>query len=60
MRVHFPATTEADLSLARRLLGYRPRVGLREGMARHADWLAALPDSQRMSLLPTRQLEVTQ
>ncbi|MGH4021118.1 MAG: NAD-dependent epimerase/dehydratase family protein [Pseudonocardiaceae bacterium] len=51
--------TEADLSLARRLLDYRPRVDLREGMARHVDWLAALPDSLRMSLLPTRQLEVT-
>jgi nucleoside-diphosphate-sugar epimerase len=53
------AVTEADLSLARRMLGYRPRVGLREGMDRHARWLAAHPASLRMSLLSTRQLEVT-
>lgn len=53
------AATEADLSLARRLLGYRPRVGLREGMARQAEWLAALPDSLRASLLPDH-LEATQ
>jgi nucleoside-diphosphate-sugar epimerase len=44
------AATQADLHLARRLLGYRPRVGLREGMARHAEWLIALPDSVRTSL----------
>jgi nucleoside-diphosphate-sugar epimerase len=52
------AATEADLSVARRLLGYRPQVGLREGMARQTDWLAGLPDSLRTSLLPNR-LEVT-
>lgn len=52
------AATEADLSLARRLLGYRPQVGLREGMARQTHWLTALPDSLRTSLLPNR-LEVT-
>lgn len=51
------AASEADLSLAHRLLGYRPKVGLRAGMARHAAWLADLPDSLRMSLLPDR-LEV--
>ena len=47
------AATEADLSLARRVLDYRPRVNLREGMTRHARWLTGLPDSLRM----TRQLE---
>lgn len=52
------SATQADLSLARRLLGYRPSVDLREGMARQAEWLAALPDSTRMSLLPN-QLEVS-
>jgi nucleoside-diphosphate-sugar epimerase len=46
------AATEADLTVARRLLDYRPRVGLHEGMSRQADWLAALPDSVRASLLP--------
>lgn len=52
------AATEADLSWARRLLGYRPTVDLREGMARHADWLVSLPDSVRTSLLPN-PLKVT-
>ncbi|MGH3931605.1 MAG: NAD-dependent epimerase/dehydratase family protein, partial [Pseudonocardiaceae bacterium] len=50
--------TEADLTLAHRMLGYRPSVGLREGMARQAEWLAGLPESLRMSLLPN-QLEVS-
>jgi nucleoside-diphosphate-sugar epimerase len=31
--------TRADLTLARRLLGYQPAVSLREGMARHVAWL---------------------
>lgn len=52
------ATTQADLTLARRILSYRPTVDLREGMARHATWLSRLPDPLRMSLLPD-QLEVT-
>lgn len=52
------SATHADLSLARRLLSYRPSVDLREGMARQAEWLAELPDSTRMSLLPN-QLEVS-
>ncbi len=46
------AATEADLTVARRLLNYRPRVGLHEGMSRQTDWLAALPESARRSLLP--------
>lgn len=32
-------STEADLTLARTLLGYQPSVDLREGMTRHATWL---------------------
>jgi len=52
------AATQADLTLAHRLLGYRPSIGLREGMARQAEWLAGLPDSLRMFLLPN-QLEVS-
>lgn len=48
------AATEADLTVARRLLNYRPRVGLHEGMSRQARWLAALPDPVRASLLPDR------
>jgi nucleoside-diphosphate-sugar epimerase len=50
--------TEADLALSHRMLGYRPSIGLREGMTRQADWLAGLPESLRMSLLPN-QLEVS-
>lgn len=50
------ATSQADLTLARGMLGYRPTVGLREGMARHVDWLAELPDPLRSSLL-SDQLE---
>ncbi|MGH3800146.1 MAG: NAD-dependent epimerase/dehydratase family protein [Pseudonocardiaceae bacterium] len=52
------SVTSADLTLAHRMLGYRPSTGLREGMARQAEWLAGLPDSARMSLLPN-QLEVS-
>jgi nucleoside-diphosphate-sugar epimerase len=52
------SATAADLTLAHRMLGYRPSVGLREGTARQAEWLAGLPDSMRMSLLPN-QLEVS-
>jgi nucleoside-diphosphate-sugar epimerase len=37
-----PATA-ADLTLARLLLGYQPRVDLRTGMTRHAEWLRRLP-----------------
>jgi nucleoside-diphosphate-sugar epimerase len=36
-----PATA-ADLSLACAVLGYRPRVDLRAGMARQAQWLRGL------------------
>ncbi|WP_409493978.1 NAD-dependent epimerase/dehydratase family protein [Amycolatopsis sp. cmx-11-12] len=43
--------TEADLTLARRILGYHPSVDLRDGMALHAAWLASLPDEQRRSRL---------
>ena len=34
-------STSADLTLAEQLLGYRPRVGLHEGLSRHAEWLTA-------------------
>ena len=37
------SATAADLSLASALLGYRPRIDLRAGMWRHADWLRQLP-----------------
>jgi len=50
--------TQADLTLARRMLGYRPSVGLQEGMARQARWLAGLPDSLRRLLL-SNQSEVS-
>ena len=33
--------TSADVTLAGRLLGYRPRVTLREGLARQIDWVRA-------------------
>lgn len=46
------AATEADLGLARRLLGYQPHVGLEEGMARQALWLAGRPDSLPTPVLP--------
>jgi nucleoside-diphosphate-sugar epimerase len=46
------AVTEADLTLARRVLGYQPTVGLREGMARQAAWLSTLPDPLHQPLLP--------
>jgi nucleoside-diphosphate-sugar epimerase len=34
-------STGADLALAEQLLDYRPRVGLHEGLSRHAQWLSA-------------------
>lgn len=52
------AASRADLRLAYDLLGYRPKVGLPGGMARHATWLANLPDLLRAHLLPN-DLEVT-
>lgn len=52
------AASEADLTLARRVLGYRPTVDLREGMARHVDWLTGLNDPLRMFTLPG-ELEVS-
>lgn len=45
------SATEADLTLARRVLGYEPTVGLREGMTRQADWLADLGGSRRTLLV---------
>jgi nucleoside-diphosphate-sugar epimerase len=50
--------TEADLTLAGRVLGYRPAVELHDGMAAQAAWLATLTDAQRHSLLRD-QLAVT-
>jgi nucleoside-diphosphate-sugar epimerase len=46
------ATTEADLGRAHQLLGYRPQVGLRDGLVRHAAWLAGLSESARRAHLP--------
>jgi UDP-N-acetylglucosamine/UDP-N-acetyl-alpha-D-glucosaminouronate 4-epimerase len=48
--VHEPArpgdvrTTHADLSRARALIGYHPRVGLEEGLTRTVDWMRCRPD----------------
>jgi nucleoside-diphosphate-sugar epimerase len=53
------AATEADLTRAHQLLGYRPLVKLPDGMARHADWLAELADPLRMPLLPNNLVEVS-
>jgi len=38
-----PARRQPDISLARRLLGWEPAVGLSEGLRRTADWLAGQP-----------------
>ncbi|KXK63972.1 hypothetical protein AWW66_00575 [Micromonospora rosaria] len=43
-----PATA-ADLTVAARVLGYRPRVGLAEGMARHARWLRRVESTAALS-----------
>jgi nucleoside-diphosphate-sugar epimerase len=45
------AATEADLTLARVALGYRPEVSLAEGMARHIEWLRAIGPERRHTLL---------
>ncbi|MBO0878826.1 MAG: NAD-dependent epimerase/dehydratase family protein [Mycobacterium sp.] len=50
--------TCADLRRARDLLGYRPAVGLEEGMRSQARWLRSLPGDVRMSLLPKQIEEV--
>lgn len=39
-----PAHTCADISLAQKLLGYRPRTPLKEGVARFVEWLKDQPD----------------
>lgn len=41
--------TRADLTLAHALLGYSPRVELREGIARQLDWMVKQPPSQSVS-----------
>jgi nucleoside-diphosphate-sugar epimerase len=43
--------TAADIGLARRLLGYRPQVPLREGIRSQLDWLRKLAPDQRAALL---------
>ncbi|MEO6082995.1 MAG: NAD-dependent epimerase/dehydratase family protein [Umezawaea sp.] len=53
------AVTEADLTRAHQVLGYRPSVELRDGMARHANWLATLAEPLRMPLLPNHVVEVS-
>jgi nucleoside-diphosphate-sugar epimerase len=40
------AITHADLSQARRLLGYRPRVGLAEGLQEQIAWMRAHRDAE--------------
>jgi nucleoside-diphosphate-sugar epimerase len=47
-------STEADLTVARQLLGYQPRVGLREGMSHQLDWLVDLDSAGRDLLLAGR------
>jgi dTDP-glucose 4,6-dehydratase len=42
-----PQQRRPDISLARRALGWEPRVELRAGLARTADWFAAALDAQR-------------
>jgi nucleoside-diphosphate-sugar epimerase len=44
-------STQADLAVAKRLLGYRPRVGLREGMSHQLDWLMDFDPAGRGMLL---------
>jgi nucleoside-diphosphate-sugar epimerase len=46
-----PATA-ADLTRARLLLGYEPRVDLRTGVARHAEWLRRLPPELLRTFAP--------
>jgi nucleoside-diphosphate-sugar epimerase len=53
------AATEADLTRAHQLLCYRPSLELRDGVARHADWLARLAEPLRTPLLPHHLLEVS-
>jgi UDP-glucose 4-epimerase len=36
--------TEADVSLARRLIGYEPKVDVREGLSRTVAWFRSLED----------------
>jgi nucleoside-diphosphate-sugar epimerase len=40
------SATHADLSQARRLLGYRPRVGLAEGLQEQVAWMRAHRDAE--------------
>jgi dTDP-glucose 4,6-dehydratase len=42
-----PQQRRPDISLARRALGWEPRVELRAGLARTADWFATALDAQR-------------
>lgn len=44
--------TEADLTLARTLLGYQPKVDLRTGISRQVDWLRQLPPKLLNSYVP--------
>ncbi|MEU7171555.1 MULTISPECIES: NAD-dependent epimerase/dehydratase family protein [Micromonospora] len=44
--------TEADLTLARTVLGYRPKVDLRTGLSRHVNWLRQLPPELMNSYVP--------
>ncbi len=47
------AATAADLSTARALLGYEPRVDLRTGMRRHVRWLRQLPPDVLRTFVPS-------
>ena len=45
--------TSADLSVASGLLHYRPKVDLRTGMSRQAEWLRGLPDDLLRTFIPS-------
>ena len=47
-------STAADLTFAQALLHYQPTVGLREGMARQAEWMRGLEPEQYRAFLPTK------
>jgi nucleoside-diphosphate-sugar epimerase len=49
--------TEADLTRAQQLLGYKPIVNITEGLEHHAEWLRSLPEDVLKRLMPTHLLE---
>lgn len=48
----------ADISAARRVLGYEPRVGLREGLSDLVAWISeTAPEAQDLTVRSTQELE---